>query len=145
MGRPWVQSIFLSAQAGLSEQVKTSGSASTFDNFFRFFFLLVLFFGILALTILATRWAAKYQRGTMLAGANLKVVETLRLAPEKFLCLVEVGKGEYYVIAIGKNEVNLVGKVDGEKLSLSEMNAADLRENAFGKILAQFRKSDVGK
>ncbi|MBR0163377.1 MAG: flagellar biosynthetic protein FliO [Lachnospiraceae bacterium] len=77
--------------------------------------LLLLCF-VVALSYFATRWLAGYQK---LKGANLniEVIESLRVAPGKFVVIVRIGE-EYHALGIGKDEMSYLTKVDAESLTI---------------------------
>ena len=70
---------------------------------------------VLILTYYTTRWIAGYQKSHTY-NKNLAVVETLKLTTNKYIQLIQVGKDTYYVVAIGKDEVSLLGQINGEQL-----------------------------
>ena len=59
-------------------------------------------------------WIAGYQKGQSF-NRNLKVIETLKIAQNKYIQIIEAGD-EYLVIAHGKDEVRLLTKVTREQL-----------------------------
>lgn len=75
--------------------------------------LLILFF-VLALTYYVTKWIAGYQKVQM-QGRNLQVVETLRVAGNKYIQIVKAGS-EYLVVAIGKDEMSLLATLTADQL-----------------------------
>lgn len=69
----------------------------------------------MALTYYVTRWIAGYQKSQSIS-KNLSVVETLKLTTNKYIQLIQAGKDTYYVIAIGKDEITVLGQLSGEQL-----------------------------
>ncbi|MDD6194227.1 MAG: flagellar biosynthetic protein FliO [Lachnospiraceae bacterium] len=88
---------------------------STGESLFQLMVVLFCFVVVLILTYYTTRWIAGYQKSHSY-NKNLAVIETLKLTTNKYIQLVQVGKNTYYVIAIGKDEVSLLGQVTGEQL-----------------------------
>ena len=70
---------------------------------------------VLALTYYVTRWIAGYQKSQSI-NKNLAVVETLKLTTNKYVQLIQAGKDTYYVIAIGKDEITVLGELSAEQL-----------------------------
>lgn len=88
---------------------------STGESLFQLLVVLFCFVVVLVLTYYTTRWIAGYQKSHSY-NKNLAVIETLKLTTNKYIQLIQVGKDTYYVIAIGKDEVSLLGQVNGEQL-----------------------------
>lgn len=100
--------------------------ASSFDSFIQLLGVLLIFIFVLGITYVATRWIAGYQKAHSF-NKNLRVIETLRLTPNKYIQIIEAGD-EYLVIAIGKDEVRLLTKLTGEQLK--EMPPGDFPDGA---------------
>lgn len=88
---------------------------STGESIFQLIVVLFCFIVVLILTYYTTRWIAGYQKSHTY-NKNLAVVETLKLTTNKYIQLIQVGKDTYYVVAIGKDEVSLLGQINGEQL-----------------------------
>ena len=91
---------------------------STGENVVEFIVVLIIFVGVLVLTYYATRFIASYQK-THSYNKNIEVIETARLANNKYIQVIRVGKEDYFVIGVGKDEVAPIGQVKGEHLDLS--------------------------
>ena len=76
---------------------------------------LLIFAFVLVITYFTAKWVGGYQRMSM-SDKNLQIMESLKVAPNKFLCLVKAGK-IYLVIAVGKDEVTLLTQLTEEQLS----------------------------
>lgn len=86
------------------------------DSYLQFFTVLLLFVFVLAITWFVTRWIANYQRGMTVHG-NLEVIDTCRVAPNKYVQIVRVGS-RYLVIAIGKDEVHMLAELGEDELEI---------------------------
>lgn len=89
-------------------------STSSFESFVQLTGVLLIFVFVLVITYLTTRWIASYQKGHSF-NKNLRVVETLKITANKYIQIIEAGD-EYLVIAIGKDEVQLLTKLTEEQL-----------------------------
>lgn len=87
------------------------------------------------LTYYITKWIAGYQK-TQTVNRNFEIIETLKISNNKFLQIVRVGKDNYYVIAIGKDEVHFLGSLDESQISF-EPNGQ--YKGGFSDILLSFR------
>lgn len=109
------------------------------DSAFQFLTVLLLFVFVLVITFLTTKWIAKVQRGQMTKGNNLEVLETLKITSDKYIQIVRAGN-KYLVIAIGKNEINMLSEIDSEDL---EFKDADVKKTAsFTSVLEMFKKKE---
>ena len=85
---------------------------------------LLIFIFVLFACFWTSRFIAKYQKQAMNSG-NMEVIEATRIAPNKYLQIVRVGE-RYFVIAIGKDNVNFIAQLDAEDLQLKK--SEDMRE-----------------
>lgn len=76
---------------------------------------ILIFAFVLAITYFTSKWIGGYQKLTT-RNKNLQIIETLSVAPNKYLCLVKAGE-VYLVVAIGKDEVTLLTQLTEEQLS----------------------------
>lgn len=114
---------------------------STGEGFFQLLIVLFCFVVVLILTYYTTRWIAGYQKSHSF-NKNLHVVETLKLTTNKYIQIIQVGDDRYFVIALGKEEVSLIGEISKEELrDLSEENLnEDKTETAnFQDVLGKFK------
>ncbi len=95
--------------------------ADRVDSIASFFTVLVIFIFILVITYFTTRYIANYQKGKF-GGKNIKVIESARLTTNKFLQIVQIGD-DYFAIALGKDEVTFISKLDKDNLNLTEVDA----------------------
>ena len=95
--------------------------ADRVDSIASFFTVLVIFIFILVITYFTTRYIANYQKGKF-GGKNIKVIESARLTTNKFLQIVQIGD-EFFAIALGKDEVTFISKLDKDNLNLTEVDA----------------------
>ena len=91
--------------------------SSAADSFFQLVFVLVVFIGILALTYYVTKWIAGYQK-TQGFNKNLEVIEAIRITNNKYVQIVRAGNDRFFVIAVGKEEVNLLGELTSSELRM---------------------------
>lgn len=98
----------------------------------RFLTLVVIFVLVLAITYFSTRFFAKSQSGIVQA-ANMKVCETLQLAPGRYLQIVRVGK-KYYLIGTGKDNISFMTEID------DDLEFTDKTLPGFSDILEKFKK-----
>lgn len=112
-------------------------SVSTADSYLQFITVLVLFVFVLAITYATTKWIAGYQKNKAICG-NLEVIETLRVASNKYIQIVRAGS-KYLVIAVGKDEVHMLSELSEKDMKVLESGLSDID---FGSILDKFKKQN---
>lgn len=110
-------------------------SSNGINSFAQFLTVLIIFIGVLALTYFTTKWVASYQKGKMMSG-NIQVLETFKITQNKYIQIVRIGE-HYYAIAIGKDNITMLGELNEEEIHISEdfgvmpkMDFKQLLENA---------------
>lgn len=94
---------------------------SSFQNFLQLIGTLLIFVFVLGVTWVVTRWLGGYQQAQN-KNKNLKLLETIRVGNNKLISVVQAG-GAFYVVAVGKDEIHLLGELDEQQAE------AFLREN----------------
>ena len=89
--------------------------SSSFESAMQLIGALLIFAIVLVITYFTTKWVGGYQKLSM-RNKNLQIVESLSVAPNKYLSLVKAGE-VYLVIAVGKDEVTLLTQLTKEQLS----------------------------
>ena len=95
--------------------------------------LLLIFALVLAMAYFSTKFIAKIQAGNANYKSNIRIIESYRLGNNKFIAIVKIG-GDYYAIALGKEEVTFIDKLDTDGLKLNEEGASQASDGAFGKM-----------
>lgn len=88
--------------------------------------VLILFVLVLLLTLLTTRFLAKYQRGQMQGSQNLRIIETMRVSANGYIQIIEAGD-VYLVIAVSKDHVEKLAEISKEQLEISTTDAAETK------------------
>lgn len=91
--------------------------SSTLNSVFDLLTVLFIFVVVMILTYLTTRFIAGYQKGKSV-GRNLEVLESYRVASNKYLQIVRAGK-KFLVIGIGKDEIHVLAELSEEELTMS--------------------------
>lgn len=80
--------------------------------------VLVVFILVLVATYYATRWIGK--SGAIQAqSANIKVVETFKIAPNKYIQIIQLGS-KYYSIGVTKDTISFLAPLDEGQLDLTD-------------------------
>ncbi|BCJ95233.1 hypothetical protein acsn021_28020 [Anaerocolumna cellulosilytica] len=91
-------------------------ATSTWDSLLQLLGVSILFVGILAITVLTTKFVGGVKMG-MTKNSNFKVIETFKVTQNKYLQLVQIGK-RYFVIAVGKDEMNVVAELQESDVTI---------------------------
>ncbi|MGN0352703.1 MAG: flagellar biosynthetic protein FliO [Roseburia sp.] len=116
-------------------------SNSSFESFLELIGVLIIFVFILVITYYTTKWIGNYQKAHQ-TSKNLKIVETLRLTNTKYIQIVQAGT-EYLVIAVGKDEINLLAHLTKEQMTeLPELvnQEETMTQDSFQEILNKVKE-----
>ncbi len=116
-------------------------NSSSFSSFLELIGVLIIFIIILVITYYTTKWIGNYQKVHQ-TSKNLKIIETLRLTNTKYIQIVQAGT-EYLVIAIGKDEINLLAHLTEEQMTeIPELiqNPQEMTQDSFQDILKKVKE-----
>ncbi len=99
-----------------------ASALSALKAFGQLIWVLLLFVIVLLLTLLTTRWIAKYQRGKT-HNTNLRIVETLGVSAGGYIQIIEAGD-VYLVIAVSKDRIEKLAELTKEQLKTTTVDAA---------------------
>lgn len=116
-----------------------SSTSYRFDSFVQLLTVLLIFIFVLALTYFFTKLTAGLQKGR-LAGSNVEVMETFKIAPTKYIQIVKIGK-KYFSYVVCKDTVTLLGELTDDDISnLDKAEASPAINLNFKDIFDKFRK-----
>jgi flagellar protein FliO/FliZ len=84
------------------------------DSIVQLITVIFIFIFVLVLAYFTARLTAGVQRGK-LQGANIEVIETLKIAQNKYIQLVRVGE-TYFAYAVCKDTVTLLGEMNKDEI-----------------------------
>ena len=116
-------------------------NASALNSFLQLMGAIVIFAFVLVITYFTTKWIGNYQQ-VHTTNKNLRVIESLRLTNNKFIQIVQAGD-VYLVIAVGKEEVQLLTQLTKEQLTeLPDFTKTQntLSQESFQDILGKVKK-----
>lgn len=114
-------------------------ASGSIESVARLLTTLLIFAFVLFITFWTSKFIAGYQKQKMTTG-NMEVVETVRIAPNKYLQIVRAGE-QYYMIALGKDTVNLIAQLDPEELQLKSDAQMSMQYADFKTILEKAKNS----
>lgn len=112
----------------------TSSSASSLSQFFT---VILIFAFVVFITYLTTKYTGKFQK-IQGYNRNFEVIETFRLANNKYLQLVRAAD-KYLVIAIGKDEVTMIAELNEENIIKAPGSSNETSE-AFASLISKAKE-----
>ena len=94
--------------------ILTASTVSMLHNLGQLIRVLILFVLVLLLTLLTTRWIAKYQQG-QLHNQNLRIIETMKVSANGYIQIIKAGD-VYLVIAVSKDHIEKLAEITEEQL-----------------------------
>ena len=113
-------------------------ASDSLNSYLQFLTVLILFVFVLGITWFVTRWIGGYQKARSI-NANIEVLETSRLANNKYIQIIRVGK-KYLAVAIGKDSVTMLTEIPEEQLTLSE--GIDAVQPSFKELFDKLQKKN---
>ncbi|WP_058485167.1 flagellar biosynthetic protein FliO [Defluviitalea phaphyphila] len=97
----------------------------------QFFFLIIIFILILILTYYVTKWIGKFQYKKY-QGNNIKIIESITIAPQKTLQLIKVGN-KIHLIGLSKDNITYLTEIDEDiiKNPILENHVNNVSDNKF--------------
>ena len=87
---------------------------------FNWFLLFFLF--IIVVTYITTKLIAK-KSITYTNSRNIKLVDRIALGMDKSICVINIGNN-YYIIAIGKQNIELIDKINKDEINITSNDSA---------------------
>ncbi|WP_105618045.1 flagellar biosynthetic protein FliO [Vallitalea okinawensis] len=98
-------------------------------------FMLIVFIIVLALAYYASKFIS-VQNSSLQRKKNLKVIESVQIAPHKMIQLIQVGN-KYYAIAVTKDNITKIDEIDENEIDLTEISH---KEVSFKRLLHNMTK-----
>ncbi|MCR4962092.1 MAG: flagellar biosynthetic protein FliO [Lachnospiraceae bacterium] len=115
-----------------------TGTASSVGQFIT---VLLIFLFVLGITYFATRYVGNFQK-ERLSGSNITVVETQRIAQNKYIQIVKIGD-RYFAVALCKDTVTMISEISVDSLSLKEEE--ETKKLSFRDLLDRVREDEEKK
>lgn len=106
------------------------------DNLLQLIIAIIIFAFVLFLTYLAAKLAGTYQ-SNMNRRSNIRVIETYRIANNKFIQIVLLG-GKYVALGIGKDTITFLAELEEE--NIRDISTMPKEKLDFKTILSKVRK-----
>jgi flagellar protein FliO/FliZ len=102
-------------------------SASSGYSFSRFLLALLAFVMVIIATYYVSKWTAGYQKAR-LSACNFEVVDSMRIASNKYLMIVRVGQNRFFSVGVGKDEMVVLGEHSRDELILKDESSGSKSE-----------------
>ncbi len=112
------------------------------SNILQLLGMIVVFVLVLAATYYITKWIAK--SGAIQPYAkNIKVIETFKIAPNKYIQIIQLGN-RYYSIGVTKETITFLSALDEEQLDLQEPDVT-VQNTSFLDVMSKVTSKIKGK
>lgn len=112
---------------------------SGIDTTAQFLTLAFIFFVVIGLTYVTTKWIANYQK-VKNVNTNVEIIEVSKIAANKYIEIVRCGE-KYLAIAVCKDTVTTLCELTKEQLLLTEENQSN--HGGFKELLEKAKTVDV--
>ena len=99
--------------------------------------ILIVFVLVLIATYFTTRWIGK-SGAIQSHSPNIHVKETFKIAPNKYVPIIELGN-KFYAIGVSKDNISFLTELSEEQLDLTPV-AQDQRQKSFKDLFDRARK-----
>ena len=120
--------------------VVLTGFSSSLSSVWNIISLILIFIFVLALAYFSTKIIAKYQSNTLNSKSNIKIIESFRVGNNKYIAIAEIA-GQYYALAIGKDEINLIGTLDKDNI-IDRQSTYNVNKTSFKDILSKVKNNN---
>jgi Flagellar biogenesis protein len=108
------------------------------DSIVQLFTVLLIFVFVLALAYITTKLTAGLQKGRD-QSANVGIVETLKIAPTKYIQVVRIGE-KYFSYVVCKDTVTLLGELAKDDITEFAKDGENALAVSFKDIFEKLRK-----
>lgn len=112
--------------------------SSSLNSFLQLIGAIIIFGFVLIITYFTAKWVGGFQK-TQMKGKNLQVIESMRIANNKFVQVIKAGE-KYLVIAVGKDEVTMLAELPAEQLKETPQDMQEDFQDIFNKLKNHFPK-----
>ena len=109
------------------------------SNIIQLVVIIIVFIIVLIATYFTTRWIGK--SGSIQAHSpNIRVKETFKIAPNRYIQIIELGD-QYYAIGVSKDNITFLTELSKDQLDLTPTQT-DQGTASFKDIMSRIRKKE---
>ena len=109
------------------------------SSYAQFIVVLLIFVGVLAVTLWVTRWMSGYQR-VKGSDSNIGLIDSQAIGNGKYIQIVRLGD-RYFALAVSKDNVSLISELDKDSLIIRDGSS---QTASFKDILSGIRPAPGG-
>lgn len=98
-------------------------ASSWIQNLLQLIGVIIVFILVLVATYFTTKFVGK-SGIVQKQSSNIQVVETFKIAPNKYIQIIRLG-AKYYAISVSKDNINFLSELSEEQLEFSEEKATN--------------------
>lgn len=112
------------------------------NNILQLLATVIVFILVLVAVYYVTKWIAR-SGAVQLQSKNIKVIETFKIAPNKYIQIIELGT-KYYSIGVTKENITFLAELSEDQLDLqSEEVMQNMSfKDVMGKVVSAIKKKD---
>lgn len=114
-------------------------SASSLASFGQLLVAIIMFVVVVALCYFTTHFIAGYQKRKISVG-NFAIIDSMKIANNKFIAIIKAGSDDYYIIGVGKDEITFIDKIDKEKINFKNDTKVSGQQPDFKRFKEMFRQ-----
>ena len=117
--------------------------ASRFENALQLVFAMAIFILVLFLAWVAARVAGSYQNNIMAKKGNMHIVETMRIANDKYIQIIKLAD-RYLAISVCKDRIELLTELDPDTVKEQAVKPSEMADfkTVFSGILRKEKNED---
>ncbi|MBO4900751.1 MAG: flagellar biosynthetic protein FliO [Lachnospiraceae bacterium] len=109
------------------------------SSYAQFIIVLIIFVGVLGVTLWVTRWMSGYQK-IKGSDSNIQLIDSQAIGTGKYIQIVRLGD-RYFALAVSKDNVTLISELDKDSLVIREGSSQAV---SFKDILSGIRPATDG-
>lgn len=113
-----------------------------FSNILQLLAVMLVFVLVLFATYYVTKWIAR-SGAIQSRSTNIKVIETFKIAPNKYIQIVQLGN-RYYSIGVTKDTITFLTALEEDQLDLAPKGGQDVMI-PFKDMLSKFTRTNKEK
>lgn len=111
------------------------------DGYLQLVGALIIFLVVLVITAFVTRYVGGVQK-SLGQGKNIKVIDTSKIAPNKYLQIVKVGE-QFFCIGITQEQIAFLSEIDGKGLVIEDENQNMTFADLLQKVTEKHKNKNV--
>ncbi len=112
------------------------------ENVLHLIVVTIIFIVVLVAAFYSSKWVAKAGGNLASRANNIKVIETFKIAPNKYIQIIQLGS-KYYSIGVTKDQITFLTPLEEEQLDLSDVTTMSMADMSFTDALKKMMGKDI--